>query len=157
MCAPICLNTCKLNTMHNTVHGNILYINRVTHAYYEDKSITIMYTTILVKKEFHNVQGQWYPGLCMCSIIFAEMYMTTLFLNLQNTTRTCELSLLFGHTLRHLQFETHVVMHLSQWRLQKHCQNINLSSLNAFALRRGGRWHSHWFISCYAQNTPTGN
>ena len=40
----------------------------------------------------------------------------------------CELSLLFGHKLSHLKFEIHVVMHLSQRRLQTRCQNINSSS-----------------------------
>ena len=43
----IYVNTHKLNTTHNTVKGG-------GHAYYEHKSITIMYT-ILVKKKFVNV------------------------------------------------------------------------------------------------------
>ena len=40
----------------------------------------------------------------------------------------CELGLLFGHKLNHLKFEIHVVMHLSQRRLQMRCQNINSST-----------------------------
>ena len=47
----------------------------------------------------------------------------------------------------HLKFEIHVVMHLSQWRLQTLCQNINSSSSNTLALkggaeeeRQGGVW-----------------
>ena len=47
----------------------------------------------------------------------------------------CELRLLFGHTLSHLKFEIHVVMRLSQRRLQTCCQNINSSSSNALALK----------------------
>jgi hypothetical protein len=67
-------------------------------------------------------------------------------------------------------------MHLSQWRLQTRCQNINfdvalqvatatsqtrcqnknLSSSNALALKGDGRWNSHWFAARHAQNTPTG-
>ena len=51
----------------------------------------------------------------------------------------CELGLLFGHTLSRLSFEIHVVMHLSQRRLQMRCQNINLLSSNALALKGAGR------------------
>ena len=64
----------------------------------------------------------------------------------------CELGLLFGHKLSHLKFEIHVVMHLSQRRLQTRCQNINLSNSNALniALMAGdGKWNSHWFIKRY--------
>ena len=57
----------------------------------------------------------------------------------------CEVDLLFGHRLSHLKFEIHVVMHLSQRRLQTCCQNINLSSSNVLALKGDWRWHSHWF------------
>ena len=39
----------------------------------------------------------------------------------------CEVGLLFGHKLSHLKFEIHVVVRLSQWRLQTRCQNINSS------------------------------
>ena len=71
-----------------------------------------------------------------------------------------ELGLLFGNKLlakNHLKFEIHVVMHLSQRRLQTRCQNINSSSSNALmALKGDGRWNSHWFIARYVQNTPTG-
>jgi carbon monoxide dehydrogenase subunit G len=57
--------------------------------------------------------------------------------------------------LSHLKFEIHVVMHLSQRRLQTRCQNINSSDKNALmALKGDGRWHSHWFIARYAQTTP---
>ena len=70
-----------------------------------------------------------------------------------------ELGLLFDHKLSQLKSEIHVVMHLSQWRLQTRCQNINfdvalqvatatsqtrcqnknLSSSNALALKGDGR------------------
>ena len=66
--------------------------------------------------------------------------------------------MLLGHKLSHLNFEIHVVMHLSHRRLQTCCQNINSSDSNALmALKGDGRWHSHWFIALYAQTTPTGN
>ena len=39
----------------------------------------------------------------------------------------------------------------------KHAVKINLSCSNALALKGDGRWRSHWFTACYAQNTPTGN
>ena len=57
-------------------------------------------------------------------------------------------------TLIHLKFEIHVVMHLSQWRLQTRCQNINF---NALALKWDRRLNSHWIIAHYAQNTRTIN
>ena len=47
----------------------------------------------------------------------------------------CELSLLFGHKLSHLKFEIHVVMHLSQRRLQTRCQNTNWSSQMRWLLK----------------------
>ena len=47
----------------------------------------------------------------------------------------CELSLLFGHKLSHLKFEIHVVMHLSQRRLQTRCQNTNSSSQMRWLLK----------------------
>ena len=48
----------------------------------------------------------------------------------------CELSLLFGHKL--LKFEIHVVMHLSQRRLQTRCQNTNSSSQMRWLLKGMG-------------------
>ena len=53
-------------------------------------------------------------------------------------------------------FEIHVVMHLSQQRLQTRCQNMNLLSSNALDLKGDGRWNPRWFVARYAQNTPTG-
>ena len=50
----------------------------------------------------------------------------------------CELGLLFGHKLSHLKFEIHVVMHLSQRRLQTRCQNINSSSQMRWLLKGMG-------------------
>ena len=67
-------------------------------------------------------------------------------------------AILFGHKLSHLKFEIHVIMHLFHQRLQTRCQNINSSDSNALmALKGDGSWHSHWFVACYAQPTPTGN
>ena len=40
--SPICLGI-----MHNTDHGDVAYINGGTHAYYEHKSIMIMYTILV--------------------------------------------------------------------------------------------------------------
>ena len=77
--------------------------------------------------------------------------------SLPKFTWLLSVSEVFGHRLSHLKLEFHVVMHLSQRRLQMRCENINLSSWNALAFKGDGRWHSHWFIACYAQNTPTGN
>ena len=50
-----------------------------------------------------------------------------------------ELGLLFDHKLSQLKSEIHVVMHLSQWRLQTRCQNIISSSSNALTLKGVGR------------------
>ena len=61
------------------------------------------------------------------------------------------MAILFGHKLSHLNFEIHVVMHLSHRRLQTSCQNINSSDSNALmALKGDGRWHSH----CLLHVTP---
>ena len=57
----------------------------------------------------------------------------------------CSLGLLFGHNLSHLKFEIHVVMHLSQRRLKTRSQKYKLVKSNALALKRDGRWNSHWF------------
>jgi hypothetical protein len=46
-------------------------------------------------------------------------------------------AILFGHKLSHLKFEIHVVMHLSHRRLQRRCQNINLSGSNALMDLKG--------------------
>ena len=48
-------------------------------------------------------------------------------------------AILFGHTLSHLKFEIHVVMDLSQGRLQTPFQNINSSGSNALMALKG-RW-----------------
>ena len=68
----------------------------------------------------------------------------------------CELCLLFGHTLSHLKFEIHVVMHLSAAETANALSKYQLVKSNVLALKGDGRWHSHWFLAGYAQeNTPT--
>ena len=62
----------------------------------------------------------------------------------------CELGQLFGHKLSHVKFEIHVVMHLSQWRLQTALSKYQLVKSNALALKGDGRWNCHWFIARYA-------
>ena len=47
MYAPIYLSTRKLNTQH-IIQSMAMYINRGTHAYYEYKSITIMYPILII-------------------------------------------------------------------------------------------------------------
>ena len=150
VCAPICLNKRKLNTLC-IIQSMAMYIYGGTHAYYEHKLITIIHT-ILIRNNVYNVLRA-----SLNIIKQNHVQQDSVFEVVEENLIPCvNQAVLFGHKLSHLKFEIHV--HLSHRRLQTRCQNINLSDLNVLmALKGDGSRHSHWLIARYPQTTHTGN
>ena len=125
---------CSKHVMHNTVHGDVAYINGGTNAYYEqvdndnvyntgNKRCMLMYCCISL-----NAPTVAATGPC---IMYVFLHDDSVFLKLYiKCYPMFELSLIFGHKLSHSKFEIHVVMHLPQRRLQTRCQNVNSSGSN---------------------------